>query len=349
VRILIATVHVPFVRGGAEVLADGLLAALRRHGHEAEIVAVPFKWYPPARIAEHLLANRLLDLTESCGKAVDLLIGLKFPAYCIPHPWRVPWVLHQHRTAYDLWDTELGDLHRVPEGPAVREAIRRADNLALGGCPRVYAISRNVADRLKRYNGVAAEPLYPPCIDAEGFGCEDYGDFVLFSSRIGTIKRQYLAVEAMRHVRSGLRLVVMGRPDEPEAMERLKRIVAAHGLENRVTFTGPADEPAKRAALARCRGVVFCPVDEDYGYVTLEGFYSSKPVVTCRDSGGALEFVEDGRTGLVADPTPESLGAAIDRLGGPPDEAKRLGRNARDKILGMDITWDRVVRELTRA
>ena len=49
-RILIATTQVPFVRGGAEAHAEGLLKALRDAGHEAEIVAVPFKWYPPEKI-----------------------------------------------------------------------------------------------------------------------------------------------------------------------------------------------------------------------------------------------------------------------------------------------------------
>ncbi|HZT81915.1 MAG TPA: hypothetical protein VFA26_16940, partial [Gemmataceae bacterium] len=85
-RIVIATVQVPFVRGGAEILADGLRDALRAAGHQAEIVAVPFKWYPPERILDHMLACRLLDLTETCGAGIDRVIGLKFPAYFVNHP-----------------------------------------------------------------------------------------------------------------------------------------------------------------------------------------------------------------------------------------------------------------------
>ena len=111
-RVVIATVQVPFVRGGAEILADQLLNALRSEGHEAEIVAVPFKWYPAERILDHMLACRLLDVTESTGTPIDRLIGLKFPAYFMPHPHKVLWLLHQHRTAYDLWDHPLSDLSR---------------------------------------------------------------------------------------------------------------------------------------------------------------------------------------------------------------------------------------------
>ena len=66
-RIVIATVQVPFVRGGAELLAEGLREVLQAQGHEAEIVTIPFKWYPPERILDHMLICRLLDLTESSG------------------------------------------------------------------------------------------------------------------------------------------------------------------------------------------------------------------------------------------------------------------------------------------
>src|SRR5215218_7753942 len=107
-RILITTVQVPFIRGGAEILAEGLRDALRSEGHQPEIVAIPFKWYPPERILDHMLAGRLLDLTETSGVCVDRVIGLKFPAYLVNHPNKVIWLLHQHRTAYELWDSPMG-------------------------------------------------------------------------------------------------------------------------------------------------------------------------------------------------------------------------------------------------
>ena len=50
VRILILTVRVPFVHGGAEILADSLREALIAAGHQVEIVALPFKWYPPEQL-----------------------------------------------------------------------------------------------------------------------------------------------------------------------------------------------------------------------------------------------------------------------------------------------------------
>jgi len=127
-RILIATSQVPFIRGGAEIHAEGLRDALRAVGHEAEIIAIPFKWYPPQQILDHMLACRLLDLTEVAGTPVDLLIGLKFPAYLIPHPNKVLWILHQHRTAYELWDHPLSDMIYYPNGAQVRDELPSADH-----------------------------------------------------------------------------------------------------------------------------------------------------------------------------------------------------------------------------
>ena len=128
-RIVIATVQIPFVSGGAEAHAAGLKDALVREGHEAEIVTVPFNPAEPERIADQMLACRLLDLSEIHGTRVDRLIGLKFPAYLIPHPNKVVWVLHQHRAAYDLWNYPFEDLNASPRGVLVREAVRRGDQL----------------------------------------------------------------------------------------------------------------------------------------------------------------------------------------------------------------------------
>lgn len=346
-RIVIATVQVPFVWGGAEYLAKGLEEALERAGHEAEIVTVPFKWYPPERLPEHILACRLFDLTESCGNKIDLLIGLKFPAYYFRHPNKVLWILHQYRQAYELWGSEYPDLHLSPLGPAVREAIMRADNLYLKEAARIFTISQNVSSRLWRFNSIASTPLYHPCPGANKFYCETYDNYILFPSRLTNIKRQHLAVEAMRYVKSPVKLYLVGRADMPAYGERLKALARQYGLEEKVEFFDFVSEEEKRALYARCRAVLFPPYDEDYGYVTLEAFYSSKAVITCADSGGPLEFVENGETGLICAPEPQKMAEAIDILGDSESLARRMGENAREKILGMNISWDHVVRELT--
>src|SRR5438876_8229717 len=124
VRIAVCRPQVPFVRGGAELVADDLVDELRARGHEAEIVAIPFKWYPGTRVLDQAFLWRLLDLTEADGREIELVIATKFPAYCVRHPNKVAWVLHQFRQAYDYDRTELAQFSGSPEDRATVAAIK---------------------------------------------------------------------------------------------------------------------------------------------------------------------------------------------------------------------------------
>ena len=345
-RIVIATTQVPFIRGGAEAHAEGLRDALCRAGHEAEIVAVPFKWYPPEKILDHMLACRLLDLTEAAGTPVDLLVGLKFPAYLIPHPNKVVWVLHQHRTAYDLWDHPLGDLIYAPDGAEVRDAIRQADRTHLTRARAVFANSANVAARLKQYCDITSEPLYHPPPGAEKFYSAPAEAYFFFPSRLCQPKRQALVVEALAHTRHHVSVRFAGTPDRPGYDAELAELARKLKVEKRVEWLGPVSEEEKRRQYAHALGVIYPPIDEDYGYVTLEAMLSAKPVVTCADSGGPLEFVAHGGTGLVAEPTPEALAAALDELWEDRARAETFGRRARARYDELNISWAGVVRRL---
>jgi len=84
-NILICTTQVPFTTGGAESHGESLRRALVDAGYKAEIVALPFKWYPPMEIMRGAMAWRMLDLSAANGQPVDLVIGMKFPAYLVAH------------------------------------------------------------------------------------------------------------------------------------------------------------------------------------------------------------------------------------------------------------------------
>jgi len=345
-RILIATTQVPFVRGGAELHAEGLLRALRANGCDAEIASIPFKWYPPERLLDAMLTCRLLDLTEYHGTPIDLLIGLKFPAYLIPHPRKVLWILHQHRAAYDLWGHPLGDLHYFPTGVQVREAIVQADRKLIPEARAVYANSRNVARRLRRYCGLESETLYHPPPHAGRFYCADAEDFLFCPSRLNRSKRQELVLEALALTRQPVVVGFAGAADEAAYAEQLRAIARSRGVEERVRWLGNISEEEKIAHYARALGVVFTPVDEDYGYVSLEAMLSAKPLITCTDSGGPLEFVEPGATGLVAEPSAGALAEALDQLWENRAEARRMGQAARERYAGMRISWETVLEAL---
>jgi glycosyltransferase involved in cell wall biosynthesis len=343
-RVAIATAQVPFVRGGAEILTEGLLAALREHGVEAELVPLPFQWHPPARLLDHVLATRLWRLDGA-----DRVIGMKFPAYLVPHRDKVLWLMHQHRAAYDLWGERAGGLPDTAEGRAVRDAVRRADAAWLPEARRVHTLSPVVSGRLHRFNGIASTPLLPPLADPGAFRAGAYGDYVFAPSRLSPSKRQGLLVEAMRHVRSGARLVLAGAAATAAELETLRAAVRRHGLGDRVTILGRwIPEHEKVELLAGALAVAFVPRDEDYGYVTLEAAAAARATITCTDSGGPTLFVRDGETGRVCLPDPRALAEAIDALMGDRREAARLGANARDRLAALDLRWDRVVEELLR-
>ena len=345
-HILIATTQVPFIQGGAEIHARSLLDAFHSAGHRAEIVAVPFKWYPPERILDTMLACRLLDLTESNGRKIDRVVGLKFPAYLIPHPDKVLWILHQHRQAYEQWDHPLGDMAHYGEGREVRDAIRRADTQLIPEARRVYTNSQNVSRRLQEYCGLDSTPLYHPPHNAETFYCAEDDGYFFYPSRINAAKRQHLVLEALAAAGGHRRLVICGESEDELYYQQLLDAVSRLHLTGRVQFLGRVTEQEKLRLYARSLAVIYPPFDEDYGYVTLEAMLSGKPVVTCTDSGGPLEFVLDGTTGYVAAPVGADLGAALARLSENPDRAAALGRAGREAYLARGITWDNVVTAL---
>jgi glycosyltransferase involved in cell wall biosynthesis len=346
-RVLIATVQVPFVRGGAEVLAESLRDALRSAGHEADVASVPWKWYPAEQIIDHMLVCQLLDLTESMGTRIDRVVALKFPAYLAPHPSKVLWLVHQHRQAYDLWDQPAGDLHRSPAGGEVRQAIVRADREFIPQARGVYTISRNVSARLWRYNGIESSPLYPPPDRAAEFYAGPAEPYLFFPARLGPGKRQSLVIEALARTTRPVRVKFAGAADSPAYAADLQELARRQGVQERIEWLGRVSHGEKIRLYAHALGVVYPPLDEDYGYVTLEAMLAARPVITCADSGGPLEFVGDRVTGLVAAPTPEALANALDELWDDRELAGRLGQAGQAKYAELDIGWPRVVERLT--
>jgi glycosyltransferase involved in cell wall biosynthesis len=346
-RIIVASVRIPFVHGGAELLADELIKALRAAGHEADLVTVPFNPGEPERIPDQMLACSLMDLATIYGVKVDRLIGLKFPAYLIPHPNKVAWVLHQHRQAYDLWDHPFGDLHHTPRGTLVRDIIRRADAKMCSDAKALFTLSENVTRRLRRFCNVDSIPLHHPPAYAKDFYCADeVGDYIFFPSRFSANKRQELALRALALTRNPVRLKFAGSADSPSYGEQLERLARELRVQSRIEWMGFLSEKEKREAYARALAVLFPPFDEDYGYVTLEAMLASKSVITCEDSGGPLEFVLSGKTGLVTAPSPEGVAAAMDTLWQDRALAKRLGLAARDHYDDLGLSWSKVVKHL---
>ncbi len=338
-RIAVCRPQVPFERGGAEIFTDQLVVELRNREHEADVVTLPFKWYPGERVLTQALLWRLADLSEADGRRIDLVVTTKFPSYCVRHPNKVVWLLHQFRQAYELDRTELGQFSESASDRALRRAVHRLDQTCLGEAQRVFATSQNVAERLERSTGIVADVMpHPP--QALAYRCDAYGDFVLSVGRLDRAKRVDLMIEALAADET-LRGVIAG--DGPDR-SRLEELARSKGLDGRVMFSGRVSEEELTDLYARCLAVYYAPVDEDFGMVPFEAFLAEKPVITTADAGGPLEVVADRSTGLVCEPRPLAVAEACAWLRDHVEDARAWGKAGR--AVAEQVTWDRAIDRL---
>lgn len=342
-RILICNSQIPFAHGGAEILADSLAAELAARGHQVDQVRLPLSLASRGRLLESALAWRLLDVGAVEGRPVDRVIATRFPSYLVQHPNKVVWLVHQLRQVYDLRGTPYSDFR---DGDPVDERtmamVREMDRRTLGEARRRFAISRNTAGRLARDVGLEAEVLHPPSALSGRLRTGPPGDYVLGVGRLDPLKRFDLLVKALAHAGRGLRCRIAG--DGPEAAA-LAALAGRLGVADRVDFLGRVGEAELIELYAGALAVFYAPYDEDYGYVTAEAFEAGKPVVTCADSGGVLELVEDGVAGFVCDPgSPRAIAERLDRL--HRDRALAAAMGERGRAAAAAIGWDRVIAEL---
>lgn len=338
-NIIITTAQVPFVRGGNEELVDSLKLALQERGHRVDVVALPFKWYPRESLVRSMAAWRLLDLTEANGVPVDLVIATKFPSYLVQHPNKRLWLVHQYRQAYDWYGTPFSDLTGQPEDVRLRQMVQEADARGIGEIApqHRYAISQNVAGRLKKYNGLDAAALYPPPKPIWRPG--NYGDYILYLNRLDDAKRPLLLLDALQLVPDAKAIIAGSGP----LLEEVKKRAAKLG--DRVQVLGRVSDEAAVELYANARAVFYAPVDEDYGYSTLEAQASAKAVITTTDAGGVLEFATHERNALVTEPTAAAVAESIRQLADAA-LAERLGRQGQADLEARGIGWDGVVGRL---
>lgn len=221
-------------------------------------------------------------------------------------------------------------------GPFSRWLIHHFDSIGMDPA-RIskYAAISNVVKNREGYfsKGVPVSVLYPPP-RLSGFYCGS-GDYLFTVSRLDGPKRIRLLIEAMKFVRSDIPLLIAGTgPDEVD----MKKMAAG---DQRIQFLGFVNDRDLIDYYANALTVPFVPYDEDYGLITIEAMKSSKPVITCTDSGGSNEFVKNGINGFSVEPNPRALAEKIDYLCFNRAEARKMGISAR--LTTEHINWDYVV------
>lgn len=341
-KICVLNAQVPFVRGGAEMMVQNLVNELLKRNYDAELVQIPFKWYPENTLYDNMLMWRLLDLQESNGQKIDMVIGTKFPSYGVQHDNKILWLMHQFRQVYDLYSTENG-LQQAENGNEIKMKVINYDNLVINECKQKYSISKNVSHRLKQFNNIDSLPLYQPPSLIGQYYCEDYNNYILSVGRLDLLKRNDLLIRALVHCDKSVIVKIAGRGLE---LDNLKKLAKQLGVSDRVEFLGFVADNDLLKLYANALAVYFAPIDEDYGFITLEAFLSKKPIITCKDSGGVLEFVSKDSNGYICDVAPEAVGDAIEQVRNNKNRSKEFGNNGYQIV--KDITWDNVIDRLTQ-
>ncbi len=259
----------------------------------------------------------VLSSSHAVAKGVRVPRGALHVCYCFT-PMRYVWDLYD-----DYFGARAGRVVRAAM-PAVAAALRRWDRATAAGVDHFVAISRFIAERIRRCYGRPSDVIHPP-VDVARFRIDDApGDYYLVVSALAPYKRVDLAIEAARRRRA--RLLVVGTGPE----ERRLRALAGPTVE----FLGWRDDAEVADLYARCRALLF-PSVEDFGIAPLEAMASGRPVIAL-GQGGALETVVPpggaaAPTGLLFEAqTVEALVEAMARLEAGADrfEPKALRQRA---------------------
>lgn len=245
----------------------------------------------------------------------DLVISM---SHCVakgvrvsPHALHLCYCFSPMRYLWDLSSDYFGPGHGLAArtlGPPVAAALRRWDRNT-AGVNRFVAISRHIADRIRRAYDRPADVIYPP-VDVQRFEvAEAADDYYLVVGALVGYKRIDLAVGAAN--RLGRRLLIAGTGPEET---RLRALAGPT-----VSFLGWRSDAEIARLYARCRALIF-PAIEDFGITPLEAAAAGRPTIALA-RGGALETM----IGLDAAETPptavffpeqsvDALAAAIARF-----------------------------------
>jgi len=314
-------------KGGAERFYQGLVGSLNRDLIRAELVEVVSDESCFDAIKETYLRFYDLDLSDYFG-----VISTKAPAYLVRHPNHVCYLQHTMRVFYDMFDREFSN----PSEDLLqqRELILSLDTAALKA-PRtkeIFVIGKEVQQRLLEYNGLHSNVLYQAST-LDGFYCDKF-EYVFLPGRLHRWKRVDLVIKAMRYVQSPVRLLISGDGEDKKHFQDLAR------NDDRISFLKKVSDPDLIDLYANALVVPFVPLREDFGLVTLEAFLSSKPVITCNDSGEPANIVEDGQTGFICAAFPQELAKRIDYLFQNPAVARVLGMAGKRWV--QTVNWENV-------
>ena len=320
--------------GGAERFFEGLATSLNSANNHADIIQVLTDESTFEAIQESYLRCYDLDLSS-----YDAVISTKAPTFLVRHPNHVCYLVHTIRSFYDMFDREFEWANTDLKNK--KHLIQQLDTGALSypRTKKVFTIGHEVTNRLLHWNAIESEVLHPALV-LNNVKVNNY-EYLFMPGRLHRWKRVDLVVEAMRYVKLPIELKIAGIGEEEQELRKLA------SNDDRIKFLGRVSDEELLNLYANALAVPFVPIREDYGYVTLEAFAHEKPVISCQDSGEALQFVKNGITGFVVAPKPKEIAKAIEYLVENPQQARNMG--SRGKLDTSHINWNNVSQKLLSA
>jgi glycosyltransferase involved in cell wall biosynthesis len=339
-HVLVLGAQVPFVKGGAELLNESLLREINKLGGvSAELVQLPFKWYPEEQIINDIFSWRLQDFSEANGEKIDLVIPTKFPSYAAEHENKVLWLVHQHRVLYDLEGSE----YDAWQNHIVRNKVRSLDTKFFKECRKIFTISEIISKRLKQYNNYDSTPLFPPPFLRDKIYPGKYKDKIIYVGRLEPNKRPDLLLQALLYAKKA-KVSIIGK-GRSEDIKRLMILIEKYGISDRCEILGYLPEEDLLRHLADCRALFYAPFDEDYGYATIEAFLACKPIISCDDSGEVVNFIRKTGAGFISDTNPKNIATNLLNVYEISEkELEDIGHKGYE--LARDITWDKILKAL---
>lgn len=223
------------------------------------------------------------------------------------------------RYAWDLYSQYTSGLKGLKRWAAqfFLPRLRSWDAASASRVNHYIANSQFVAKRIESYYQKKADVIYPPVATHLFSKRETKEEFYITVSRLVPYKKIDLIVEAFSAM-PDKKLVVIG--DGPE--EKRVKLKAGKNIE----LLGFQSDAIVRDLIGKARAFVFA-AEEDFGITVVEAQAAGTPVIAY-GSGGALETVQENRTGLFFScQTVESLRDAVNRF-----ERKR------DDFIPVDIS-----------
>jgi len=368
----IGIAHIEYSRRkGIERISAELADAVAKRGHEVHFHCV--RWMDVSSPAVQFHRVRTIDLANSSrilSYAVSVGLDLKRGRYDVTHSYGgvvgcdVITAQSCHRAGLKIAKALKGEIIRTNVNLGIADRIRlylEYQNFARRQYRKVIACSTLVKSELMEHyrvpesdivvvaNGVDVEEFHPH--NRELFRNDIRSEYrigkeeilLLFVGHEFARKGLEAAIRSLPILKQqAIKLLVCGG-DNPQPFQQL---AVKLGVDQQVIFAGAQTDMKRYYAAADI--FVLPTLHEAFGLVITEAMASGLPVIVSKNSGAAIDVIEDGKDGLlVSDPrNPEEVAEKVQLLVEEPSLRTRIGKQAREKVMGY--SWDICVQKVLK-